>query len=121
MIHYVNNVTLSETEYSKDKLNPVVSSNISEIISEWSSLNISSGYNNFKKGILIYDAICDNDLCNAVLNSKSRNINIFAGSAGVVPYLVQTLFNCLCLKLITQKITELSFITFLTSKKQNPA
>ena len=90
-IHYVNGTPIGETIFSRDLYNPVKHSKVSDIIAEQSGVtvwNIGRGIKteslkgSSKEGILVFDAISDDDIMQIGKVLKENNmLSIIAGCA----------------------------------------
>lgn len=94
-VHYVNEVPVSESEFSKDPLSPVKNDKFYEIFEKSKMINLKAIRNNLEETLLktnekiiIFDAETENDLDKiAEIITKIGYDKYIAGSAGIMNYL----------------------------------
>lgn len=100
--HYINKIPLHQTEFSEDPLEPVTTSNISDILRRQTTLNIriiskeDMKNNDLKltgdREILIFDCKSDSHLENiAAKLNQHKLIHAVSGSAALSDYLIEYL------------------------------
>lgn len=87
-IHFINQVPLAESIFADDPLNPTSISEVSGIIATQSSVHCSNPEEVNEKGIIIYDAGCEEDLQKIADQYESSQVpKIMAGCSGFAAYL----------------------------------
>lgn len=100
-VQYVNGIPISETIFSRDHYNPVKHSKVSDIIAEQSGVTVwdiglgiktQSLQEISKEGILVFDAVSDDDIMQIGIALKENNmLSIIAGCAAfaeILPNLI---------------------------------
>lgn len=91
-VHYINGIPVSESAFGNDPFEPVIYSNIKDVIASQSAeqvhivdKKIQGSYTcTGEKGILVYDSTCDQDIENITTKLMEKNeMHLIAGCAGL--------------------------------------
>lgn len=115
-IQLIDGIPVSESVFGKGPFEPVLNSDVRQIISAQTSVDVSLNPNGEKRGICVYDASTDEDMRRIGEKLKVENLHLSAGCAGFATVLA----DLIGLKPVENTIPKLPEGLFIVSGSLNP-